>query len=372
MLTKQYSTWLEIDLNAIRKNLRSIQQLTHTQVMAVVKANGYGHGAVHVARAAIEAGATWCGVGRIDEALQLREAGLNCPILLLGYAPPEAYEIAIMHKIDLTVWEADQILWAEKIAKRIGKPVQVHLKIDTGMNRIGAPPAKLTSLLDMFQSATHVCLQGAYTHFARADEEDPRPTNEQERLFLESVEKLKKGGHQIPWIHVANSAASLTRPQTNYSMVRVGIALYGLNPSKVCPLPNGFSPALSWKSVLSHVKTLPPGHGVSYGHEYVTQKHERIGTVPVGYADGFRRMPGNWVLVQGKRVAVRGRVCMDQIMVSLDEVPEAQVGDEVVIIGAQGNEQISAEEVAARWRTVNYEVVCGISARVPRVYFGEE
>ncbi len=370
MLAKRHSTWVEVDLNAIQRNLHLIQQHTRSSIMAVVKANGYGHGAVPIAKAAIQAGAAWCGVARIDEAMQLREAGLDCPILLLGYTPPEAYEEAIAHRIALTIWEIDQVHLAEKAAARVRKPAFVHLKIDTGMSRLGASLPEVARLVETINATPHVHLEGVFTHFARA-EEDSKLTEAQENRFFEALYILKKKGARPTLIHAANSAASLTRSQRNYSMVRIGIALYGLRPSEELPLPEGCTPALSWKSVLVQVKTLPPGCGVSYGHEYITSKNERIGTVSVGYGDGFRRMPGNWVLVHGKRVAVRGRVCMDQIMVSLDEVPEAKVGDEVVIIGRQGGEHISAEEVAARWQTISYEVICGIAERVPRIYMGE-
>jgi alanine racemase len=211
-------------------------------------------------------------------------------------------------------------------------------------------------------------LEGVLTHFARADESDPAPTIVQETCFNDVIERLTAAGLRPPVIHAANSAATLTRPSAHFDLVRVGIAMYGLHPSSECPLPAEFRPVLSWKSQLSQVAQLPAGQGISYGHDYVTTRTERIGTIPVGYGDGFRRVSGNVVLVGGQQVEVVGRVCMDQALVQLDSVPEAKVGDGVVLIGSQGESCISAEDVAERWGTITHEIVCGISSRVPRVY----
>jgi alanine racemase len=223
-------------------------------------------------------------------------------------------------------------------------------------------------LARLLTDTSGVHFEGLFTHYARSDEADPGPTDDQERRFQEVMRALEAVGLLPPVVHAANSAAALNRPNFAYHLVRAGIAMYGLHPSSDCPLPDTFRPALSWKAVLSYVKTLPPGRGVSYGHEYITRGYERIGTVPVGYADGFRRQRNHIVLVGGQRVGVVSRVCMDQIMLLLDGAPQAQSGDEVILIGSQGQECIPAEEVALRWGTNNYEVVCGIGARVPRVY----
>jgi alanine racemase len=211
-------------------------------------------------------------------------------------------------------------------------------------------------------------LEGVFTHFAKADESDMTSTDSQLRIFREIVDNWESSGPRPPLVHCANSAAALRKPDAVYDLVRVGIAMYGLHPSSVCKLPGVVRPALSWKSCLAQVKVLPPGRGISYGHIYTTKAEERIGTIPVGYADGFRRVEGNEVLVGGKRVPVVGRVTMDQIMVQLDALPSAQPGDEVVIIGSQERERISAEDVAERWGTINYEVTSGILKRVTRVY----
>jgi alanine racemase len=362
------STWAEIDLDAIRNNVALIREATKVQVMAVVKANAYGHGLLPIARTVIEAGATWLGVARIEEAETLREGGLDVPILVMGYTPAESLESAIHHDISITIWSHEQMHVVSSAARDVGKNAKIHLKVDTGMGRLGVQPDQALSLARQIDEKAGVSFEGIFTHYARADEEDQAPTDAQVQVFRIFHNSLAKTGITPPLVHAANSAAAISFPGTHFNMVRPGIALYGLQPSKTAKLSNEYRPAMVWKTVLSQVKKLPSGRGVSYGHEYVTQKEERIGTLPVGYADGFRRVAGNQVLVGGKIVPIVGRVCMDQVCVLLDEVPKSKEGDEVVIIGSQGDNAITAEQVAERWGTINYEVVCGVSARVPRRY----
>jgi alanine racemase len=364
----RYSNWVEIDLDAIKNHIRYFLEHSNVPVMAIVKANAYGHGAVRVAQAALEAGATWCGIARVEEAVELRQAGLDCPLLLLGYTPEAQYEQMIAHRVSMTVWDLAQITDIAAAASRIQQEARVHINVDTGMSRLGVGPEEAIALVQEALRLPNVRIEGLFTHFACADESDPAPTDKQERLFHALVDELHSAGLNIPLIHAANSATSLTRPLSHFNCVRIGIAMYGLHPSAECSLPQAFQPALAWKSVLSQVKQLPAGRGISYGHEYITSKEERIGTVPVGYADGFRRAPGNRVLVGGCQVPVVGRVTMDQIMVQLDSVPDASEGDEVVLIGTQGKASITAEQVAVRWGTINYEVTSGIAHRVPRSY----
>jgi len=363
-----YSNWIEVDLDAIENNVRLIRQHTGVQVMAVVKANAYGHGAIPIARAAIKGGASWFGVARIEEALEIRQGGLDSPILVLGFTSPGRLEEAIANRISLAVWDKNQVERISVLAADIGKTAHLHLKVDTGMSRLGIQPIDALALARLIESNPGVVLEGIFTHFARADEVDPGPSMIQENLFIQTVADLAAEGIYPPLIHAANSAASMTRPNSRFNLVRAGIALYGLHPSKDCQLTSEFRPALSWKAVLAQVKLLPPGRGVSYGHEYTTSSYEFIGTAPVGYADGFRRQSGNQVLIAGRKVPVVGRVCMDQITIQIDGVPNAKEGDEVVIIGSQEKSRITAEEVGYRWGTVNYEVVCGIGHRVPRLY----
>jgi alanine racemase len=338
--------------------------------MAIVKANAYGHGAVKAARGALRGGASWCGVARIEEALELRRAGLECPILILGYTPPEQLPEAVAGRISVAVWDEVQVAAAASAAERSGHPARLHLKVDTGMHRLGVQPEDALHLAARLAATPGIIFEGLFTHFARADEADLSTTRQQEALFLQTLEQLESGALRPPLVHASNSAAALVSPTARFDLVRLGIAMYGLHPSDECPLPASFKPALSWKAVLSHVKSLPAGSGISYGHEYTTRSKECIATVPVGYADGFRRARPNQVLVAGVRLPVVGRVCMDQLMLRLDGLPSARPGDEVVLIGRQGSELISAEDVARRWDTNNYEVVCGIGARVPRLYLG--
>ena len=363
-----HSTWVVIDTGAIRNNVRIIKDRTGTEVMAVVKANAYGHGAVPVARAALEGGASWCGLGRCSEVLELRQAGIDCPMLLLGYTPKERLIEMIKNQASMTVWDPEQVLLLSEAAAQAGQAAKVHLKVDTGMSRIGVQLEEALDLARRVRNAPGIEFEGLYSHFAKADERDPTSANLQWEQFQDVMGKMEKEGLLPPVIHQANSAASLTRGETALSLVRAGIAIYGLPPSPDCPLPEDFQTTLAWKSVLSQVKILPPGRGISYGHEYVTKRHERIGTIPVGYADGYRRIEGNQVLVGGKRAPIIGRVTMDQVLVQLDEVPDAKAGDEVVLIGRQGDGLITTEDVAEIWGTVNYEVTCAIGPRVPRLY----
>src|SRR3972149_2906943 len=365
---QNYSNWIEVDLAVIENNVRQIRQHTGVQVMAVVKANAYGHGAIPIARAAIQGGASWFGVARIEEALEIRQGGLDSPVLELGFTSPGRLEEAIANRISLAVWDKDQVERISAVAANIGKAAQLHLKVDTGMSRLGIQPQNVLALARYIESKANVIFEGVFTHYARADEADPEPSMIQEKIFLQTVADLAAAGIHPPLIHAANSAANMTRPNSRFNLVRAGIALYGLHPSKDCQLTPEFQPALSWKSVLTQVKLLPPGRGVSYGHEYTTSAYEHIGTVPVGYADGFRRQPGNQVLIAGRKVPVVGRVCMDQITIQIDGAPQAKEGDEVVILGSQEKSRITAEEIGHRWGTVNYEVVCGIGHRVPRLY----
>ncbi len=363
-----HSNWAEINLAAIGGNVRFFAARTDARVMAVVKANAYGHGAVPVARAALKAGARWCGVAQAEEALELRRAGLHCPILLLGFAPPARLAELISECVSLTVWEAGQLHKAAAAVQDSGQPARLHLKVDTGMGRVGVSPERAAALARSLTDTDGLQFEGLLTHFARADEKDLGPTVQQERRFRDVLDALEAGGLRPGLVHAANSAATLVRPQSHFDMVRVGIAMYGLDPSADCPCPGDLRPALVWKSQLTHVKAVPKGSGLSYGHEYITGGEETIGTVPAGYADGYRRAGEKVVLVGGERVPVLGRVCMDQFLVRLDDVNGAAVGDEVVLLGQQGQARLPAEELALRWGTINYDLVCSIGARVPRVH----
>lgn len=362
-------TWLEIDRSALQNNVRRMAALTGTRVLAVVKANGYGHGAALAARAAAEAGAAGLGVARPEEGLALRAAGLQLPILVLGYTPPERAAEALAAGLTLTVVDAATGQACAAAGRALGRPARVHLKVDTGMGRLGVLPPEAAALYRALGALDGLEVEGVFTHFARSDERlpdgEPSAAAAQLAIFKDVLAALP-GRPKI--VHAANSAAALTLPEARLDWVRMGIGLYGLDPSEEVPCPAGFQPALTWKARVTQVKTLPAGHGISYGRHYVTREPERVAAVAVGYADGYRRaLHRNEVLLQGRRAPVRGRVCMDQIIVGVSHLPDVQPGDEAVLLGRQGDEAISAEELAAKWQTINYDVVCGAAARVGRV-----
>lgn len=336
--------------------------------MAVIKANAYGHGAIQVASTAAKAGAEWLAVARIEEALSLRDEGIVTPVLVLGYTHPYFVPQAIIRDISLTVFDKDTINAYLKQANRMGKALKIHVKIETGMGRLGLFPDEGYPFIQWLKEQQWINLEGVFTHFARADEPDCPVTGQQIEKFTTFIKQLEKGKLRPQWVHACNSAGILNFPQAHFDMVRPGISMYGLNPSKQTRVPSDFQPALVWKSRLVSLKEFPPGHGISYSHLYTTQNDERIGAISVGYADNFRRQDGNIALVGGKRVKVVGRVCMDQCMVQLDCVTDPQVGDEVILIGKQGQETITADDVADIWHTANYEVVANLASRLPRLY----
>lgn len=362
-----YSTWLEIDLNAIRNNVAKVKDLTGVEVMAVIKANGYGHGARPAAQAAVQGGATWCGVARIEEALALRRAGISCRLLVLGYTPPSKIPEAIDQQITVSLFDPELTHSYLEFARINGGILKAHVKVETGMGRLGMLPEDVPDFLKSLRGGP-IHVEGIFTHFAQADEPQSDYTRRQISIFNRLLDELRSADLKPQIVHAANSAAVINFPEAWYDLVRPGDAIFGMAPSPQTPLGSDFRPALAWKARLISVRTYPKGSGISYGSRYVTSGNERIGVMPIGYGDGYRRIDNQQVLVGGKRVNVVGRVCMDQCMLQLDEVPEAKVGDEVVLIGSQGDETISVDEVAARWSTINYEVVCGLADRLPRIY----
>ena len=369
MDTKAYSTWLEVDLSAIKNNIKQIKSMTATRIMAIIKANGYGHGVLAVAEAATQAGTSWLGVARIEEALNLRAAGIQSELMVLGYTPPALIPEAIQNNVHVAIYERDMAEAYLSYARKVEGRLKAHLKIETGMGRLGMPPEFVHDFLYEYKSHSKIDIDGIFTHFARADEPQAKSAEQQLVIFKCLLQSLREAGLCPQMVHAANSAAVLNFPEAYFDMVRPGIAIYGLDPSPETKVPETFRPALTWKARLTSLRTLPPGHGVSYGSIYVTSVDERIGVIPVGYGDGYRRVPGQQVLVRGKLVDVVGRVCMDQCMLQLDEVPEAQIGDEVVLLGQDGDQEISADDLAARWGTINYEVLCGLADRLPRIYY---
>ncbi len=371
MLKTSYATWLEVDLQAIRHNIEKIQSLTHSSVMAVVKANAYGHGLISVARTIRKMGLEWLGVARIDEALLLRDNGINGKILVLGHTDPIDVPLAVRHHISLAVHSQSLVQPYQEMAAQYAEKLLVHAKIDTGMSRLGEEYTQAVQFIRSLIDSDALEVEGVFTHLARADELTVDTTALQLSQFEKILHELEAEKINIQWIHAANSAAALFHPSTRYNLVRPGISIYGLNPSEETPLPADFKPALTWKSVITSVKTLPPQRGISYGHRYRTSSYEKIGTISVGYGDGYRRVAGNEVLVNGHKVPVLGNVCMDQCMVSLQNVADVKPGDEVVLLGRQGNQEISAETLAKKWNTIVYEPICGLTRRIPRVYLNE-
>lgn len=363
-------TWLEVDLEAIAHNVRRVVEMIGPEValLAVLKADGYGHGALRVARTALNNGARYLGVASINEGAVLRQAGIAAPILILGFTPAWQARELVLNDLSATVFDLDVAGALSRAARELDRQVRVHVKVDTGMGRLGLLPNGVLPFVQDLRALPGLALEGIFTHFSVADA-DPDYTRWQIGRFRQVLATLADEGLTFPLVHAANSAAILSLPESHFSMVRLGIAMYGLHPSPQVSCPPDFRPALAFKTQVAQVKTLPPGSSVSYGNTYRTEGEQRIAVIPVGYADGFRRAPRHWgeVLVRGRRAPIVGRVCMDQTMLDVTGIPDARQGDEVVLIGEQGGQRISAEDVAERLGTINYEVVSEILARVPRV-----
>ena len=364
------NSYVKIDLDVIARNFAAIQKKAGVPVMAVVKADAYGHGAVQVARL-LEGKCAFFGVSSMLEALELRQAGLTTPILILGHTPPAAFADAIRLGIRPAIFRYSDALALSEEAEKQGVKAPFHFSVDTGMSRIG---------FQATQEAADICAkiaalpglqpEGLFSHFATADCEDLSRSREQISRFDAFDAMLKQRGIQIPIRHLDNSAG-LMNFDHHYEMVRSGIVIYGLYPSNevsedLLPL----TPALSWHSRVTHVKLLEPGRQISYGGTFVTEKPTMVATVPVGYADGYRRCLSSrfYVLIRGKRAPILGRICMDQLMVDVTDIPNVQPEDPVVLVGKDGDEKITMEQISAEAYSFNYEFVCGISRRVPRVY----
>lgn len=338
--------------------------------MASVKANAYGHGAVQVAREAERCGVHFLGVAFLDEAIQLRDAGLQLPILVLGFVSAQGLAIARERNITIALFREDILAAAASLPPSEHK-LRVHVKVDTGMGRLGIPHEdEAVSFIERAMQQPNIEVEGLFTHYARADEADKSYTKLQYERFTRIQQQLNARHIHIPIIHAANSAAGMETPQYAGAMVRLGISMYGLYPSEeVNKQTIALQPVLSLKTEVVMVKQTPADWGISYGSRYVTNGQEWIGTLPIGYADGYSRMLNGkaYVLVREQRMPVRGTICMDQCMISVPD--EAVAGDEVVIIGAQGQDYISVEDIARQLGTINYEVTCMISTRVPRIYY---
>ena len=364
------NTYLTIDLDRIASNFKAIQQKAGVPVMAIIKADAYGHGAVQVARQ-LQDSCAYFGVSSMLEALELRNAGIKTPILILGQIPPKAFSVAIREGIRSTIFRYEDAVALSETARELGMEAPFHFAVDTGMSRIGFQATQEDAdICAKIAALPGLVPEGLFSHFATADCEDLTKSRQQAERFEAFAEMLESRGVDIKIYHIDNSAGIMNFTK-HYGLVRAGIVTYGMYPSKdVNPLNLPLQPALSWSSRVTCVKTLPAGREISYGGTYVTEKPTVVATIPVGYADGYRRsLSGKfYVLIHGKKAPILGRICMDQMMVDVTDIPDTQVGDKVVLVGQDGEETITMEEISAAADTFNYEFVCGISRRVPRYY----
>ncbi len=364
------STRVKIDLDIISRNFDAVQKKAGVPVMAIVKADAYGHGAIQIARL-LQDKCSFFGVSSMLEAMELRQAGLHNPILILGHTPVHAFPTAIENGIRPAIFDYNDALALSEAAQSLGKSAPFHFAVDTGMSRLGFQATEESAdICARIAALPGLVSEGLFSHFATADCADLERSRQQAQLFDWFDAQLKKRGVHIPIRHLDNSAGLMNFP-SHYEMVRSGIVTYGMYPSdEVSPKLLKLEPALQFLSRVTHVKTLPAGREVSYGGTFVTERPTTIATVPVGYADGYRRsLSGRfYVLIHGRRAPILGRVCMDQMMVDITGIPDVKVNDRVVLVGKSGDEEITMEQIAAAAGSFNYEFVCGISRRVPRIY----
>lgn len=371
---KQYKrVYATVDLDAIRQNMEAMKAniAKGTMICGVVKSDGYGHGSVPVAKA-VEDLVWGYAVAAVEEGWVLRDHHITKPILVLGYVPEEEFESLVEQEIRYTVSEWKEVEILSKIAQKLGKNAYVHIKMDTGMGRIGLRFAEeILTLAQKIETLPNIVIEGIFTHMATADMADKTKAKEQIRMFKEMLQLLENNGIYIPIRHCSNSAGIIDLKEANIDMVRAGIALYGLYPSEEVNKENVcLIPALELKSIVSYLKTVPKGSPIGYGATFVTQKETKVATVSIGYGDGYPRALSNkgYALVRGKKAPIIGRICMDQFMMDVSDIPEIQQGDTVTLIGKDQNEQITVEELAELAGTFNYEFVCDLGKRIPRVY----
>jgi len=362
-------TWAEVDLSAIAHNLGIVSRLVNpgVKIMACVKADAYGHGLIPVSKKLVSCGADYLGVASIEEGLLLREAGIRKPILILGLISQKDIPALFRFRLMPTVCQSDFACALAKEAQRRARRFPIHIKVDTGMHRIGVLCDKAPGLIKEIAALKNIIIEGIFTHLACADT-DRKFTLGQIKLFKSVLEKVKACGIRIPLAHAANSMGVIAYKESHFNMVRPGLMLYGLYPKETARMPL-LRPALSLKTRVVYVKRLPAGSGISYGHTYITRTPASIVTLPIGYGDGYPRNLSNLapVLIKGRVLRISGRVCMDQLMVDAGNM-KVSTGDEAVLIGRQGNRNISAERLATLAGTIPYEIVCGLGSRIPRIY----
>lgn len=364
-------TWAEISLDNLKHNIKALKELigSNTEICAVVKADAYGHGSTHVAKVLMETGVKFLAVATLSEAIELRKSGCNVSIIILGYTPKEQGDLLIEYNIIQTIYSYEQAVTFSKIAKEKNKNLTVHIKVDTGMSRLGFQISDKDIIKSIFEM-DNLKIQGIYTHFAVADEGDKTFTQEQYNKFMNLVDDLEAEGYDVDIKHCSNSAAIIDLPEMNLNMVRAGIMLYGLYPSdEVNKDRIELKPVMALKTTVSHVKMIQKNESVSYGRRYITGKQTQVATLPVGYADGVSRLLTDKIKVnyKGKDLPVIGTICMDQCMIDASEV-NIKVGDEVEIFSNNSNSGYTVDDIAKSLGTINYEVICMIGSRVPRVY----
>ena len=370
--------WVEVDLAALAHNVQQLRQFlsSQTELMAVVKADAYGHGAVTVAQTVLQAGASWLGVATIPEGIELREAGIEAPILVLGATNTSAQVRAIAHwQLQPTLCTPKQALvFAETMATLPRScPLPVHIKLDTGMSRLGAPWQQAAEFVQLVQGLPYLKIASIYSHLATADDPDPLVMRQQQERFRQAIAQIQATGIKLPRLHLANSAAALTDSALHYDLVRVGLAIYGLYPAPHLQPVINLKPVLRVKARVTQVKTLQAGTGVSYGYRFISDRELRLAVVGIGYADGVPRNLSNQmtVLVRGQRVPQVGAVTMDQLMLDVSRLPDVQEGEVVTLLGQEGDDAISAEDWATTLGTISWEILCSFKHRLPRVSVGQ-
>ncbi|NJR48738.1 MAG: alanine racemase [Leptolyngbyaceae cyanobacterium CSU_1_3] len=372
-LMQRERAWVEIDLAALSHNVQQIRGLLapKTDLMAVVKADAYGHGAVTVAQTVLQAGATWLGVATIPEGIELREAGIDAPILVLGATHAAEQIRAIAHwNLQPTLCTPKQALvFAEAMSQMSRPPLPVHIKLDTGMSRLGTSWQRAIEFVQLVQRLPQLTIASLYSHLATADDPDPTIMRQQQKRYESAIQALSF----TPRLHLANSAATLTDPSLHYDMVRTGLVIYGLYPADHLRNRVALKPVMQVKARVTQVKTIQPGTGVSYGYRFVADRETQIAVVGIGYADGIPRNLSHQmtVLVRGQRVAQIGSITMDQIMVDVSSIPALQEGEVVTLLGQDGNQQILADEWANTLGTISWEILCSFKHRLPRVSVGQ-
>jgi alanine racemase len=379
-MSKKLMQWVELDRSALASNIGQFRSLIGDTInlLAVVKANAYGHGILEISKLSLKAGVDWLGVHSLDEGLLLRQEGMDCPLIVLGYVSSQELEKAVTHGLRLTVYNLDTIHLLAQITSRLKKKALLHLKIETGTHRQGIQEEDVLPFIQEIQKHPYLVVEGLSSHFANIeDTTDHTYSRLQLKRFKRIIKKVEKNNTEIPIKHMACTAATILFPDTYFDMVRVGIGMYGLWPSKETYLSSilrkrksiFLKPVLSWKTRIAQIKKIPQGSFIGYGCTYRTTRETVLGVLPVGYYDGYSRSLSNYsyVLIKGHRAPLRGRVCMDFIMVDITDIPEVNLEDEVILLGQEGEEVISADYLADLASTINYDIVTRINNLIPRV-----